>query len=164
MLGTGVFIATDHLGKLCPRESVDLDAQSSLLSSRAVEKTSQECVAFELCCWSSLALHGWFFKVTHQRWQARPCKVRCLSLSSQPLIELLSANHTHRRSTLCVEDLCGLANVSGLHLWNRGTYSRIGGSIFFAPVVVVSLGLNFGSRRLNPRPNLARSTCLGGKR
>ena len=62
----------------------------------AVLETSQGCVA----CRSSIALQklsimsvqgdGWFSRVTHQRCQAKPSRVRCLSPYSQPPMDLLS--------------------------------------------------------------------------
>ena len=78
-----------------------------------------------------------------------------------------SVSRRHRRSTLYVEVLGVLVDLCGRHSRNRGPLrmqSRLGGSVVFAPGGVASLGLNLGSRRLNPRPNLTRSTGLGGKR
>ena len=82
-------------------------------------------------------------------------------------LSLATPRRWHRRSTLDVEDLTGLVVFSGRHSWGRGLLrmqARTDGTVVSAPGVVASLDLNLGSRHLNPRPSLTRSTGLGGKR
>ena len=113
-------------------------------------------MAFEFCCRSSIALQK--LNITCQfNSTVGFYKSLINGVRQHPAGFVACPFPANRRwnSTLCVDDLYDLANVSGRHMWNKGTLrklSRIGGSIFFAPGVVA-----------DPRPNLNSSTGLGGK-